>query len=54
MELVDMDGNGTPFVVVEPAEKIGEGYCRLIVYKDPADIPARYYERLGRQKPALA
>ena len=54
MELVDMDGRGTPFVVVEPAEKIGEGLCRLIVYKDPADIPERYYERVGRTKPAAA
>ncbi len=52
MELVDIDGKGTPFVVVEPADQIGEGYCRLIVYKDPQDIPERYYERLGREKPA--
>jgi len=52
MEKVDIEENGSPFVVVEPAEKLGKEFCRMIVYKDPKNIPAKYYERLGLKKPA--
>lgn len=52
MEKVDIEENGTPFVIVEPAEKLGKEYCRMVVYKDPDKIPAKYYERLGLKKPA--
>ena len=52
MEKVDIDENGTPFVVVEPAQKLGKDYCSMVVYKDPDKIPAKYYERIGLEKPA--
>ncbi|MEM7540623.1 MAG: B12-binding domain-containing protein [Pseudomonadota bacterium] len=52
MEKVDIERNGKPFVVVEPAHKIGKEHCRMIVYKNPDDVPAKYYERLGFKKPA--
>ncbi|MEE2984539.1 MAG: hypothetical protein VX929_14780, partial [Pseudomonadota bacterium] len=52
MEKVDIEENGTPFVVVEPAEKLGKEYCTMIVYKDPDKVPAKYFERLGLKKPA--
>lgn len=52
MEKVDIEQNGTPFCVVEPAERLGEDYCRMVVYKDPKNIPAKYYERIGLKKPA--
>ncbi|MEQ8492800.1 MAG: hypothetical protein RLW42_01145 [Gammaproteobacteria bacterium] len=51
MERVDIEENGRPFVVVEPAAKLGRDYCSLIVYKDPDKIPDKYYERIGLKKP---
>jgi len=52
MEKLDIEANGAPFVVVEPAAKLGRDYCSMKIYKDPAKIPAHYYERLGLKKPA--
>ena len=54
MERVDIEANGKPFVVVEPAERLGRDYCSLICYKDPDKIPAKYYERIGMKKPAAS
>jgi len=51
MEIVDIQKNGTPFVVVEPAHELGKEVCSFIIYKDPAKIPEKYYERLGLKKP---
>ena len=51
MEKVDIEENGRPFVVVEPAAKLGTERCRMIVYKDPESVPLKYYERLGIEKP---
>ncbi|MGR8918409.1 MAG: hypothetical protein ACU85V_02230 [Gammaproteobacteria bacterium] len=52
MERVDIEEYGRPFVVVEPAARLGQEACVLCVYKDPAKIPAKYYERIGKKKPA--
>ncbi len=52
MEKIDIEENGRPFVVVEPAAKLGKDYCSLIVYKDPDKVPLKYYERIGMKKPA--
>ena len=52
MELVDIERNGAPFVVVEPAAAIGKEPCSFVIYKDPSKIPARYWERLGKSKPS--
>ncbi len=51
MEKVDIEANGKPFVVVEPAAEIGTDYCTMIVYKDPDTVPEKYYRRLGLEKP---
>lgn len=51
MEKVDIEANGAPFCVVEPAAKLGRDHCRIIVYKDPEAVPAKYYERIGLKKP---
>jgi len=51
MELADIEKHGAPFVVVEPAERLGKEHCSFIIYKDPAKVPAKYYERLGLKKP---
>ena len=52
MEWVDMEQNGTPFVVIEPASSIGKEPCAMHIYKDPKNIPEHYYTRLGRIKPS--
>ncbi len=53
MEKIDIEENGRPFVVVEPAAKLGRDYCSLIVYKDPEAVPLKYYDRVGlTKKPA--
>lgn len=51
MELVDIEKNGSPFVVVEPAAVLGKEHCSFIIYKDKSKVPAKYYERLGLKKP---
>ncbi len=51
MEIVDIEKNGAPFVVVEPAAVLGKEHCSFIIYKDPSKVPAKYYERLGLKKP---
>lgn len=51
MEKVDIEENGRPFVVVEPAENLGCDDCSLLIYKDPKKIPSKYYERIGMKKP---
>ena len=53
MEKVDIEENGRPFVVVEPAARLGKDYCTMVVYKDPENVPLKYYERLGIEKPKL-
>ncbi len=52
MERVDIEEYGHPFVVVEPAEKLGHEPCRMVIYKDKDKIPLKYYERIGMKKPA--
>jgi hypothetical protein len=54
MELVDIEKNGSPFVVVEPAAVLGKEHCSFIIYKDKSKVPAKYYERLGLKKPEPA
>ena len=51
MEKIDIEENGKPFIVVEPAENLGCDDCSLFIYKDPNKIPLKYYERIGMEKP---
>ncbi len=51
MEMVDIEKNGAPFVVVEPAAVLGKEHCSFIIYKDKSKVPEKYYERLGLKKP---
>ena len=50
MEQADIEQNGRPFVVVEPAAKLGKEHCSFIIYKDPDKVPAKYFERIGLEK----
>jgi hypothetical protein len=51
MERASILKTGAPLFIVEPSESLGEEPCRTFLYKDPADIPERYYTRLGLVKP---
>ena len=50
-EILPIEWTGVPLFACEPAEKPGEGPCRIHLYKNPQDIPAKYYERVGKKKP---
>lgn len=50
--IVPMKKTGYPIWVTDAAEKLGETPCKLHIYKDPDEIPAKYYERFGLKKPS--
>lgn len=51
-QLEPIDNLGHPVRVIDPPLKPGDS-CSWTVYRDPADIPASAYERVGRSKPKL-
>ena len=51
MERASIEATGVPLFVVDPSDRLGEEPCRTYLYKDPAKIPERFYERLGLTKP---
>ncbi|MEM7411316.1 MAG: hypothetical protein AAF430_13850 [Myxococcota bacterium] len=51
MEQSSIEMSGSPLFVVEPATHLGQEPCLTYLYKNPADVPERYYTRLGLRKP---
>lgn len=51
MEISSILRTGVPLFLVDPPEDIGVSPCKIYVYKDPANIPAHFYKRLGLEKP---
>ena len=51
MEKASIEATGVPLFVVDPPERLGVDPCPTYLYKDPADIPERFYTRLGLSKP---
>ncbi|MCR9096150.1 MAG: hypothetical protein NXI30_18140 [bacterium] len=51
MEIDSIRQTGAPLFVVEPAERLGFETCKTYLYKRPEDVPAKYYARLGLEKP---
>ncbi len=51
METDSFEGTGVPLFIVDPAERLGYEPCKTYLYKRPADIPERFYTRLGLEKP---
>ena len=51
MEKASIEKTGVPLFVVDPPERLGVDPCPTYLYKDPADIPERFYTRLGLAKP---
>ncbi len=52
-EILAIENYGHPMRVTEYPEK-AEDPCYWYIYKDPKKIPAKYYERVGKQAPAHA
>ncbi|MCX2979298.1 hypothetical protein EYC98_00285 [Halieaceae bacterium IMCC14734] len=52
MELTTALRTGVPLFIVDPPEDVGISPCKVYIYKDPANIPEKYYHRLGIEKPA--
>jgi len=54
-QLKPIDAFGYPVRVVEPPTYPSESAkkCTFHVYKDPKDVPERYYEDVGRKKPSV-
>ena len=51
MLTIENTGNfGTVHLVFEPMKL---GSCHFAFYKDPADIPEQFYDRIGKKKPAV-
>ena len=51
MEKASIEKTGVPLFVVDPPERLGVDPCPTYLYKDPAEIPERFYRRLGLEKP---
>jgi hypothetical protein len=51
MERASILKTGVPLFIVEPSEALGEKPCRTFLYKDPAELPERFYTRLGLERP---
>jgi hypothetical protein len=52
MELLAIEGTGNFGPVHLVHEPMIMGSCHFAFYKDPANIPDEYYERIGKAKPA--
>jgi hypothetical protein len=51
MELLAIEGTGDFGPVHLVHEPMTMGSCHFAFYKDPANIPEEYYERIGKTKP---
>ncbi|MFA5079505.1 MAG: hypothetical protein WC541_08490 [Dehalococcoidia bacterium] len=52
-DIVPMEKTGYPIWVIDPPDKVGQSPCKYYIYKDPDNIPARFYERYGLKKPPV-
>ncbi|MBP1706822.1 MAG: hypothetical protein H6Q39_546 [Chloroflexi bacterium] len=52
MEMLDIERGGDFVSVHDVQEPLGRGECHFVFYKDPAQIPEKYYTRIGKKKPA--
>jgi len=50
-DIIPIEDTGYPIWVIEPPDEFGKQPCRYYMYKDPDNIPAKYYERYGLKKP---
>lgn len=53
MEMLTMEAAGNLETVHLVSEPMRLGFCHFAFYKDPANIPEKFYERIGKKKPAV-
>jgi hypothetical protein len=51
IELLTVEGAGKLDSVRLVSEPMRHGFCHFAFYKDPSEIPERFYERIGKKKP---
>jgi len=51
-DIIPMETGGYPLWVMEDPGNVGVEPCKFYIYKNPDDIPVRFYERFGLKKPA--
>lgn len=52
MEMMDVDNAGVLTTAHFISDPIGKEHCQFVLYKDNKDIPAEFYKRIGKKKPA--
>jgi len=52
MEMLDIENTGDFAFGHFISDPIGKEHCQFVFYKNPADIPEKFYSRIGKQKPA--
>jgi hypothetical protein len=51
MGMLDIEKTGNFNFVQDVSDPIGRERCHFVFYKDPAQIPEKYYTRIGKKKP---
>lgn len=51
MERASILRTGEPLFIVDASDNLGQVPCKTYLYKDPSNIPERFYQRVGLQKP---
>ena len=52
MEMLDIENTGDFVAVHIVHEPLGEEHCHFTFYKNSKDIPEKFYQRIGKKKPA--
>jgi hypothetical protein len=52
-EIIPIEKHGHPIFITDcpNGDRIGKENCKVYIYKNPEDIPERFYRRLGKEKP---
>jgi hypothetical protein len=54
MELLNIDATGGYLGIIrDESYPIESGPCKFVLYKNPDDVPEKYYRRIGKKKPAV-
>jgi hypothetical protein len=53
MEMLSIEGKGDFGAVRLVSDPMRHGYCHFAFYKDPANIPEKFYKRIGKEKPTV-
>jgi len=54
MEMLDIENTGNFGSVHFVSEPLCQESCRFVFYKNPRDIPEKFYSRIGKNKPAVS